>query len=425
MSATHSSLSPSAADRWTACPGSIHLSTTVPKRPSNAAAAQGTATHSLSEWLVIGEKSEEQLRAYIGQTMTTWDGFAVPVTDEMVDGAVLYHKTIIDLRAEFDVWETRAPKDEVIAAVEAKVVASSIDPEVRGTADWVAYQKGRRIVVVDFKFGKKAVNPTENKQMGIYLVGVMDSLAKTDDFDEMELIIVQPRAGGKAVRRWIAPKEWVAQFRIDMRTAVAATRVPNAKLSAGNHCFFCPVKGVKREDGSLACPEIGRELARQAQADFSAVPIEGASNLPDPRKMAAVEIAKVLSWKSVIESWFGDLEERAAEMRKAGLDVPGFKLVESRTHRKWAVSDAEVVEALELYLDKDALLDAPALKSPATVDKMIGGKRGTLEVLGLVTKDEGKLVIVGIDDGREEVQSTAEEDFGALPVDDMLAGLLG
>jgi hypothetical protein len=417
MSATHSSLSPSAADRWTACPGSIHLSTTVPKRPSNAAAAQGTATHSLSEWLVIGEKSEEQLRAYIGQTMTTWDGFAVPVTDEMVDGAVLYHKTIIDLRAEFD--------GHIVYTPEVKVVASSIDPEVRGTADYAIYQKGRKLMVIDFKFGKKAVNPTENKQMGIYLVGVMDSLAKTDDFDELELIIVQPRAGGKAVRRWIVPLSWVAQFRINMRTAVAATRVPNAKLSAGNHCFFCPVKGVKREDGSLACPEIGRELARQAQADFSAVPIEGASNLPDPRKMAAVEIAKVLSWKSVIESWFGDLEERAAEMRKAGLDVPGFKLVESRTHRKWAVSDAEVVEALELYLDKDALLDAPALKSPATVDKMIGGKRGTLEVLGLVTKDEGKLVIVGIDDGREEVQSTAEEDFGALPVDDMLAGLLG
>jgi len=412
MSAIHSALSPSSAERWIACPGSIALSATVPKKPSSPAAAEGTACHTLSESLVTGEATEADLRKRVGQTMKTWDGFLVTITDEMVDGAVLYDNTIKALVAEFQ-------GGKIVAKPEVKVVASSIDPEVRGTADYAIYQVKRRLMVIDFKYGKKAVNPVENKQLGIYLVGVMDSLAKSDDFDELELIVVQPRAGGKAVRRWVVPKEWVAQFRKDMRAAVAATRVKNARLSAGNWCFFCPVKGVKRVDGSLACPEIGKELARQAQTDFSVIPVEGASPLPDPRKLAAVELARILSWRTVIESWLNDLEERGAELRRAGLDMPGFKIVESRTHRQWAKGEKDIVEDLALYLDEDALYDLPTLKSVAQVEKLLGpGKsgKGVLEALGLVTKPEGKLILVPEDDSREEVQSiSAIENFCATP----------
>ena len=412
MASTHSALSPSAAERWVACPGSIALSATVPKKPSSPAAAQGTCTHTLGEWLVTGQVTEADIRKLIGTKMATWDGFIVPVTEEMVDGAVLYAETVEALAQEFGT--TTKP---VIAKAEAKVAATSIDPEVRGTADYVLYQVGKRLVVIDLKFGKKAVNPVENKQLGIYLVGAMDSLAKTDNFEELELIVVQPRAGGKPVRRWVVPMEWVKNFREEMRKAVAETRKPKPKLAAGNWCFFCPVKGVKREDGSLACPEIGRELQKQAHADFDSVPT--ASGMPSPATMNAEAIAKTLSWKSVILSWFTDLEERAKEMRQVGLDVPGFKLVESRTHRQWAKDAAAVVEDLALFADEKDLYGERELKSVSQVEELLGGKKtGFLEKMGLVKRAKGELVIVPMDDGREEVEikvvSTAADDFAGI-----------
>lgn len=423
MSASHSSLSPSSAERWNNCPGSVQLSATVPAKPSSPAAAEGTATHTLSESLVTNEATEADLRKKVGQRMRTWDSFEVLITDEMVDGAVLYHKTILALITEFG-------DGPVVARPEVKVIASSIDSDVRGTADYVIYRKDgrRRLVVTDFKFGKKAVNPVENKQLGIYLVGAMDSLAKSDDFDEMELVVVQPRAGGKVVRRWIVPMSWVIQFRQDMRKAVAATRAKNPRLSAGNWCFFCPVKGVKRQDGSLACPEIAKELQRQAHIDFAEFPVTDAApleaGLPDPRKLAAIDIAKILSWESVIESWLKDLRERAKEMREDGLDVPGFKLVESRTHRQWAKPEDEVAGALALMLDSDELYDMPAIKSVAQVEKLLGkGSHGVLEKLGLVTKPDGDTIIVSADDSREEVGSTAIEDFAPIAGIEELLGL--
>lgn len=404
---THSSLSPSSAERWIACPGSIQLTAGL-KSKSSPAAAQGTVTHTLSEQLVTGQVSEAELRKSIGIKMKTWDGFEVPITKEMVDAAVLYRDTIKVLRDEF------TERGTIIAKPEVKVTALSIDPEVKGTADYVIYQVGKRLVVVDLKYGKKAVNPTENKQLGIYLVGVMDSLAKTDDFDELELIVVQPRAGGKAVRRWVVPIEWVNQFRREMKKAVAETRVKNPRLSAGNWCFFCPAKGEKKKDGTLLCPEIARELQSQTMADFEGVPV-GGGGLLDVGSLAADKIAKILSWKSVISSWFEDVEQRAKEMREVGLDIPGFKLVEGRKHKKWGtnVTVEKVADELSLYLTKEQLLEDPALKSVSQVEEILG-KSGILEKMGLVTRPKGELVIVPLDDGRGEVrvnEGTAEIDF--------------
>lgn len=409
MSATHSNLSPSSAERWMKCPGSVYLSTTVPKPKSNAAASEGTACHTLAEELVTGRATEAALRKRLGQVIQTWDGFAVKITTEMIDGAVLYDKIVRALIAEFKTGSA------IVAKPEVKVIASSIDGEVRGTADYIIYQIKRRLVVIDFKFGKKAVNPVENKQMGIYLVGAMDSLAKSDDFDELELIVVQPRAGGKPVRRWIVPKEWIVGFRKEMKAAALATREKNAKLSAGNWCFFCPVKGAKRPDGTLACPEIAKELQRQAQIDFSVVPVREdvrGAGLPEAKKMAAESIAKVLSWKGVILSWLQDLEERGKEMREVGLDVPGYKLVESRTHRKWSKDEKEVVEDLALYLDEDAIYESRALKSPSQIEELLG-KKGLLEKMELVSRAKGETILVTVDDSRPEIASSAAGDFGA------------
>ncbi len=49
----HSEWSPSAAERWIACPASIKLSRGVPPREAGEAAKIGTAVHALAETVML------------------------------------------------------------------------------------------------------------------------------------------------------------------------------------------------------------------------------------------------------------------------------------------------------------------------------------------------------------------------------------
>lgn len=422
MSASHSSLSPSSAERWTNCPGSVALSATVPKPPSSPYASEGTNAHTLAEELVTGKITESKLRARIGSKITSWDGFTNKITEEMVDGAVAYNDLV---KEELGKLSKSRGSIDVQSFAEAKVIAKSVDPEVRGTADWIGFKKGNRLVVLDYKFGKGViVNPKGNKQMGIYALGAMDTIAG-EAYDEIDLIIHQPRASHKdgTIRRWTATKDWFVEFREELKKAVAATRRKNAPLAAGKWCKFCPAAGV--------CPEISSEIQRQVEADFTVIPapVSGKSTgLADPRAMSPERIAAALSWEDGVGSWFVALHQRARELRNAGLHVPGYKLVESRTHRQWSKDEDGVVEDLELYLDKAVLFDAPNLKSVSQVEKLLGaGKagKGVLESLGLVTKPEGDLIIVPLDDPRPEAKSSAAQDFGVIEDLSGIGELLG
>jgi len=78
--ALHSNISPSAASRWTACPGSVALTAALPPSKTSIHAAEGTACHELGEKLLKKEitkadiiKMEGRLVAdAINASTTTW-----------------------------------------------------------------------------------------------------------------------------------------------------------------------------------------------------------------------------------------------------------------------------------------------------------------------------------------------------------------
>ncbi len=51
--------------------------------------------------------------------------------------------------------------------------------------------------------------------------------------------------------------------------------------------------------------------------------------------MKPEKLAKALSWKETIQSFFEAIEERANQLIEAGVEVPGYKLVEGVSRRKW------------------------------------------------------------------------------------------
>jgi hypothetical protein len=429
MANGHSKLSPSASERWMNCPGSVQLSEGLKDEPGPWA-AEGTAAHTVAELLVTGQKTLEQIKEMVGTVLRTWDGFDVTVTNEMVAGAVLYRDVI-----ETDIAALRAEgrPAPIAARAEEKIGATSVDSELWGTSDFILYQKGNKLKVYDYKFGKgKVVDPKRNSQMSVYGLGAVDTLAG-EAFDEVELVIVQPRAAhvDGAVRRWKTNMAWLREFREKLRAAVAKTREadPYANLKAGKWCFFCLAKA--------RCPEIKKEVTRQAQIDFSVVPApakpltkderQSTAGLLDPGTVPPEKLGAVLSWEDAVCAWFDALRVQARGLLERGVHVPGYKLVEGRSNRQWKRTPAEVIDALSLLVDEDQLLTPRELKSPAQVEQVIG--KGKLEKLDLVVKPKGGLSVATMDDPRPEVASPAlieavDSDPRAVPHGDLLDSVM-
>ena len=379
-----------------ACPGSILLCAKV--APEGGApseyAAEGTVAHRLAERYVSGVLDYLDLMMLV-RTTEKQDGYDVTITDEMVDAVTVYGDLIA---ADKKAMEGRFNKIPPELKLEVKARMSK---DVWGTSDAVLYQKGNALIVYDFKYGKGvAVGAKENSQLAIYALGVMQDPAVGDVFDTVELVIVQPRTADP-IRRWPTTLKWLRTFAATVEEKVTQTQDGSA-LRAGEWCRFCPA-GEKAE-----CPELALAVEREAQADFAVAPT-AALPLPAVDVMPIARIARALDWQDLVEGWFAAVRERALLLLSQGVDVPGFKMVEGKTNRKW-VDEGRVVNAYGGELGD--MLWEKSILSPARLEKMLGkSRKGELESKGLTEKPEGKKTIVRDSDPRPVAQSTAADDF--------------
>lgn len=397
----HSSLGPSSAKRWINCPGSVAASANCPPQSPSEFAAEGTVAHTLAEEITSGKATAEQLINRIGETVMQ-DGFEVEITEEMVNAAIEYHDII---RRDLEEILAQGKNQPVVERTEVRVTASSVDEEVKGTADKIIYQKGNKLKVYDFKYGKGVVvDPKENEQATIYAIGVMDSEAGWA-YDEIELVIIQPRAGGDSVRRWTVPTGYLLAFKVMLRESVVNTRKPNAPLKAGTWCRFCPAKAT--------CPEVYKHVQRQAAvvfADKAPAPL-AKGTLPDVGQLPIEKLTAALDWEDHINSWFEAARLRVRSMLESGLEVPGYKLVDGKSNRKWVDEDKVIAEFAPL-LGREALFEHKLL-SPAKLEKVVG--KGKLEEKGLTFKPEVPKAVAKWDDKRPAVATSAAEVFKSVP----------
>ncbi len=391
--AKHSNLGPSSAERWWNCPGSVAAIAVLPRQGSSIHAAEGTVAHALCEEFVTGKLSLKALMARIGR-VTEQDGFEIEVTEEMVE-AVIQYKDLIDAAAKA-LAATPGPLP-VVSKAEVRVYAASIDPLLYGTADHIMYKKGRKLTVTDFKYGKGVVVEVEgNKQAAIYAVAAMDTEAGPV-FDEVEVVIHQPRAGGDAVRRWVIPKEWMARFRIDLKAAVERTKQADAPRVAGSWCRWCAAKAT--------CPAALAEVQKQAMIDF-ADPVP--AGLPDISSLSLETLTRAMDHEDYVVSWFEAARAHVRGLLEAGRPVPGFKLVEGKSNRKY-IDEKAVISEFAPLLGEDALHEKTLL-SPAKLEKITG--KGSLDKFTF--KPEGKKTVARADDPRPEAKNSAEIDFTAI-----------
>ena len=400
--AGHAELGASSSARWMACPGSVPLARPYLGGGSSPYAAEGTVAHTLAQAALAHEPVPA-----VGAVVEA-DGHSVIITQDMHDAVDLYLDIVRPLLAQ--------AQD---GGVEIRVRIESVPPtaECFGTADFVAIV-GRKLTVVDLKYGKGVhVHVANNSQAMFYALAVVETLHLDGLVDEIEIIICQPRIDGAERQSWTIDIIDLWMWR-DSKLIPAVQRILDGdrSLTVGPWCRFCPALAI--------CP-LKHELATQAAQDAFWEHDPGQMRNSDD--LTPEEVADRLNLALRLEDWIDKLKEHAALMIHRGEEVPGFKLVEGRSNRKWAADDEEILRELVKrgkFTPKDAerFYKPAELQSPAGVEKTLKrmGRTQTQFLLnGLINKPPGKPSLVPALDPRPAMAIlTAREAFRMSATDE-------
>lgn len=348
----HSELGASIAARWMACPGSVNLSRG--REPGdNIHAQMGRAAHALAEeCLREGFDPVE----YIGETR---DGITVDAAmAEAVEVFVTYCRSLLA--------PASSPKHYWI---EHQFNLAELNPPapMYGTADFVAYDpESKQLEVVDYKNGSGVVvEALGNKQLRYYGLGAALSLGKGKQIDTVRMTIIQPRAEHPdgPIRSETVSYFELLDFAGELLDAARKTLAPDAPLTPGSHCRFCPASAV--------CPAQRQMAQAVAQVAFEAMPVD---QPPAPTTLPDDVFWDMYRKAHILEDWLRALHTEATHRHERGQgEGTGFKLVATRPTRKWLDEEQTIA-----WLKEQGLFDeeiyTQKLKSPAQIEKLVGKK---------------------------------------------------
>ena len=190
-----------------ACPASVRMSVGL-KNEDSLAAREGTAAHALAEFCL---KNEMYPACKKGKKIYV-KGDSFEIEEEMIKSVSLYVGHILYVVHNQKLWmdengdlvqidtenvhfEKFEKGDSKKLSVEEKFALTWIKEGMFGTCDcnYKDY-KNRRLYVFDLKYGKSTpVTAIDNSQMKYYALGIVGEPLSNDDFDEVVMVIVQPR----------------------------------------------------------------------------------------------------------------------------------------------------------------------------------------------------------------------------------------
>jgi hypothetical protein len=134
----------------------------------------------------------------------------------------------------------------------------------------------------------------------------------------------------------------------------------------------------------------------------------------DPRDLTPEELVEAWRAHGLVNARYDALEKLMVQKLEDGKSLPGVKLVEARTHRRW-INAALVVDELLLATDlsREKLFDEPSLISPAKVEKLLPkAQRGIVK--SLAEKPRGGPCIADEGDSRPDYDSVAQARVDAV-----------
>ena len=392
----HSRLSPSKSHTWTQCTAAIPFinanADRLPPDKAGPAAEEGTKAHTVAEYLLVGKEPPS---------------YATP---DMLRHGKAY--------AEF-CRQTMGPQRDVYSwGVEYRAPLYYLKSE-RGTVDFYAATKNG-LHLVDYKYGYHEVSSVENTQMAIYARSLGESLCDglfapvLADDSVITITIFQPRIGGEPVT-WGTTWGELRTFTDAHITAKAASILsgdPGVFVCAPEVCLYCRAAPI--------CDAYNASLLEDFAEEVEAVAVTG-FELPHVSAISDERLVRIFANRDKLTNWIKVVEAFIAGRLKAGMKLPGVKLVMSKgAHRKWL--DAEAAGKLllstglaydEVYPPSDVITPAQAEK---LTDKMKGEKMIALQ--RMIVKPQGSPMAVLESDPRKPFETNLENDFAGENLED-------
>lgn len=396
----HAELGASVASRWMPCPGSIRLSRSVPRSGasnSSVYAEEGSRAHALGE---LALKKNQDCDFFVGMEI-----LGGKIDEDMASFTQIY----------VDVCRQYLNDPTYICWIEQKFNLGRLNPPgpMFGTGDFVAYDTvNHEVIVVDLKYGSGVVvQVVDNKQLRYYGLGaVLTPELSGKPIKTVRMTIVQPRVSHPdgVVRSETIEYDELIGFSSELLAAARRTLEPDAPLSPGHHCRFCPAAAI--------CPERARQAVAIAQQEFDAVtePDVKMVALPDAAGMTDAQLEQVLERLPILEGWAASVRSWAEAKLRRGEEVAGFKMVAKRAIRKWGDKDQAESAAVAAAKSKDDVYEEPTLKSPAQLEKVLGKKVFATELAPFVTKVSSGYSMVPDNDPRPAVALAPGDDFTAI-----------
>lgn len=370
---SHAILSASSSHRWLNCNPSARLEQEFEDQETEAA-AEGTAAHALCE-----HKLRKALKLRSKKPVSQYD------CDEMDDYTDGYVQFVLEQLAQA---KLTCPDPQVL--IEQRLDFSCYVPDGFGTGDCLIIASPR-LHVIDFKYGLGVlVDAYQNPQMMLYALGALRIFDCLYDITEVSMSIYQPRR--ENVSTWtISVDELMDWAENTLRPKADLAYKGEGEYSPGSWCQFCKaaVKCRARAEAKL-------DLAR---FEFAQPPL-----------LSDAEIEEILGKLDDLTKWANEIMAYAQDAAiNHGKEWAGYKLVESRTNRKYTDEDAVARAAASAgYRD----IYKKTLISITEMEKLMG-KQTFKEILGgLIAKPIGKPTLVPASDKRPAITTTgAKHDF--------------
>lgn len=368
----HAILSASGAHRWMNCTPSARLELEFADN-SGEAAAEGTAAHALAE-----HKLRKALKLSSTRPTSQYDSDEM---EECTDGYVEFVMEVIEGLKQ----TCSDPK----VLIEQRLDFSYFVPDGFGTGDCVVIGDGT-LHIIDFKYGRGVlVYAEDNPQMKLYALGALDLFDGIYDISEVSMTIYQPRR--ENVSTYTVFKESLCQWAEEILIPKAHLAFKGAgEYCSGEWCRFCRA--------AVKCRARAEEKLSLAKFEFAVPPL-----------LTDKDIEDILSKLDELTSWANNVKLYALEAAVShGKRWNGFKLVESRSNRKYKDDEAVAEAAIAAgYSD----IYRQSLITLTNMEKLMGKSKFNEILGGLIEKPPGKPALVPITDKRPEINTSAKQDF--------------
>ena len=369
MDRKHAKLSASSSGKWLVCTPSAQLEDEIPDEDSPFA-AEGTLAHEL-----FAQVMTDHVSGLSSPTVLASKEMA-----EHVQAAVNYAIALIG--AAYD-----RCKDPVIL-IERRLDYSPWVPEGFGTGDLVIITDDL-VEVADLKYGKGTfVSAQENSQMRLYGLGAYNELSMLYDIKRVRTHVLQPRMDNWGSEELTVEEllQWAEQ--VVVPKALIAWEGEGERV-AGEHCgnYFCRAR--------FTCPARNASAQELVTSSFALLPAD---------ELTPAQMSQVLLRADEVIKWLNDSKAWAFKRMTTGGSLPGWKLVEGRSNRKYT-DEGEVAKAIIASGVEEVLIYERSLLGITAMEKLVGKKKFA-EVLGkLIEKPQGKPTLAPESDKRPAIDS--------------------